>query len=157
MVEAHEDPALLSRDFAQMTIEALAEMRRNPDEAERRRERQIAYVRENYSWSERALEWQSLPDRRRRGQACEHQVSKMTALRRFRIGLVSAFHLARMARRHHFAASDAVACELRVLGRQTRMLLALLTTFAASRRAGGRGARTGPRGDPGFQDRAASP
>jgi glycosyltransferase involved in cell wall biosynthesis len=59
MVEAHEDPALLSRDFAQMTIEALAEMRRNPDEAERRRERQIAYVRENYSWSERALEWQS--------------------------------------------------------------------------------------------------
>jgi len=59
MIEAHEDSARLGRDFAQMTIEALAEIQRNPDEAERRRERQIAYVRKNYSWSARALEWQS--------------------------------------------------------------------------------------------------
>src|SRR5215471_8842063 len=59
MIEPYEDAAVLSKAFAQMTIKALAEMRSNPDKAEDQRKRQIAYVRENYSWSKRALEWQS--------------------------------------------------------------------------------------------------
>jgi glycosyltransferase involved in cell wall biosynthesis len=59
MVEADEDAARLTKNFTEMTIAALSEMRRDPDKAEARREQQIAYVRETYSWSKRAIEWES--------------------------------------------------------------------------------------------------
>ncbi len=58
MVEPHENTTRLTGDFTEMTIAALSEMRRDPDEAEARREQQIAYVRETYSWPKRALEWE---------------------------------------------------------------------------------------------------
>ena len=59
MVEADEDAARLTKNFTEMTIAWLSEMRRDPDKAEARREQQIAYVRETYSWAKRALEWES--------------------------------------------------------------------------------------------------
>jgi glycosyltransferase involved in cell wall biosynthesis len=59
MIEPYEDPAHLARAFAQMAIDALAEARREPDAAAERRARQIEFTRRNYSWSARALEWES--------------------------------------------------------------------------------------------------
>jgi glycosyltransferase involved in cell wall biosynthesis len=59
MVEPQDDPAALAKDFAAMAIEALNGMARNPDEAARLREAQIEFVRKNYTWPGRALEWQS--------------------------------------------------------------------------------------------------
>ena len=59
MVEPHDNEALLAKHFAAMAIAALNGIRTKPDEAATRREAQIAYVRQNYTWSARALEWQS--------------------------------------------------------------------------------------------------
>ena len=59
MVEASNDAALLSKAFATMTISALNDARARPDEAAARREAQIAFMRKNYTWPARALEWQS--------------------------------------------------------------------------------------------------
>jgi glycosyltransferase involved in cell wall biosynthesis len=59
MAEPEDDPAVLAKHFAAMAIDVLSGMRRNPDEAAARREAQIAYVQKNYTWPQRALEWQS--------------------------------------------------------------------------------------------------
>jgi glycosyltransferase involved in cell wall biosynthesis len=59
MVAPHSDPDLLAREFAVMTVEALNEIKRDPDRAAARRAAQIAYVHEHYIWPPRALEWQS--------------------------------------------------------------------------------------------------
>jgi glycosyltransferase involved in cell wall biosynthesis len=58
MIEPYEDPARLAREFAQTTIDALAEARREPDAAAERRARQIEFTRLNYSWPARAIEWE---------------------------------------------------------------------------------------------------
>ena len=59
MIEPHEDEPRLAKEFAQMTIDALAEARREPDCADARRTQQIEFARENYTWPARALEWES--------------------------------------------------------------------------------------------------
>ena len=59
MIEPHDDEPRLAKEFAQMTIDALAEARREPELAEARRNREIQFARENYSWSARALEWEA--------------------------------------------------------------------------------------------------
>lgn len=59
MIEPHEDEPRLSKEFAQITIDALAHARREPDLTEARRAEQIQFARKNYSWPARALEWQS--------------------------------------------------------------------------------------------------
>lgn len=58
MLEPHVNEAQLAKDFAAMAISALNGIRTQPDEAAARREAQIAYVRQNYTWAARALEWQ---------------------------------------------------------------------------------------------------
>lgn len=58
MVAFKEDSAGLARDFAAMAGHALNEISRNPDQAAAQREAQIAYVRKEYTWPARALEWQ---------------------------------------------------------------------------------------------------
>ena len=45
MIEPHEDEPRLAKEFAQMTIDALAEARREPDLAEARRTEQIQFAR----------------------------------------------------------------------------------------------------------------
>jgi len=59
MVPPKEDPNALARDFAAMAIDALNEIKANPDRASFRRETQMAFVRQHYTWAPRALEWQS--------------------------------------------------------------------------------------------------
>ena len=59
MIEPHDDEPRLAKEFAQMTIDALAEARREPDCADARRTQQIEFARKNYSWSARALEWEA--------------------------------------------------------------------------------------------------
>ena len=59
MIEPHEDEPRLAKQFAQMTIDALAEARREPEAAEVRRNQQIEFTRQNYSWPARAFEWES--------------------------------------------------------------------------------------------------
>jgi len=59
MTEANENPATLARDFAAMAIDSLSRLRANPTEASASREAQIEYVRRNYSWPARAIEWQN--------------------------------------------------------------------------------------------------
>lgn len=59
MVDAREDVVQLAPEFAAMVIGVLNEIQRNADEAAKRREAQMAYVRTNYTWSARAFEWQS--------------------------------------------------------------------------------------------------
>ena len=51
--------ARIAEDFAAMAIDTLNGLRRNPDEAAAHRQAQIAYVQKNYTWPQRALEWQS--------------------------------------------------------------------------------------------------
>ena len=53
------DPELAAKMFTAMTIHALGAIRSKPDEASSRRDAQIAYVRKNYTWPARALEWQN--------------------------------------------------------------------------------------------------
>jgi glycosyltransferase involved in cell wall biosynthesis len=59
MVEPQDNEALLAKNFAAMAISALNDIGAKPDLAAARREAQIAYVRQNYTWPARALEWQS--------------------------------------------------------------------------------------------------
>jgi glycosyltransferase involved in cell wall biosynthesis len=59
MVEPSDDTPVLAPRFAAMAIEALNDMRRNPEEAAHRRNAQMAFVHQNYAWPARALEWQS--------------------------------------------------------------------------------------------------
>jgi glycosyltransferase involved in cell wall biosynthesis len=59
MVPPSNDPVALARAFAVMAIDALNDTRLNRDKAAFRRETQIAYVRQHYTWPPRALEWQS--------------------------------------------------------------------------------------------------
>jgi len=57
MVEPHADRARLAKDFGRMAIDALTQSRRAPDTATVRRQEQIAFVRQNYTWPRRATEW----------------------------------------------------------------------------------------------------
>jgi glycosyltransferase involved in cell wall biosynthesis len=59
MVEPQDNAPALAKDFAAMAVETLIDMARNTDEAARRRDAQIEFVRKNYTWPTRALEWQS--------------------------------------------------------------------------------------------------
>jgi glycosyltransferase involved in cell wall biosynthesis len=59
MVAPRNDPYLLAREYAAMAIDALNDIRRDPKGAASRRDAQIAYVRQHYTWAARALEWQS--------------------------------------------------------------------------------------------------
>ena len=59
MVALRENPAVLASEFAAMAIDALNDILRNPDQAAERRVAQMAFVRQNYAWAARALEWQS--------------------------------------------------------------------------------------------------
>ena len=59
LTEYRSDHARLAREFADMTIEALDDLRRNPDAAMERRGAQIAYVRAQHAWPVLALEWQN--------------------------------------------------------------------------------------------------
>ncbi len=51
------DLARLSTDFAALAIHTLEETKREPDEAEAMRDRQIAFTRNHYTWPIRAAEW----------------------------------------------------------------------------------------------------
>jgi glycosyltransferase involved in cell wall biosynthesis len=59
MVPPSNDSTALARAFASMACETLKDMRLNRDKAAFRRETQIAYVRQHYTWPPRALEWQN--------------------------------------------------------------------------------------------------
>jgi glycosyltransferase involved in cell wall biosynthesis len=59
MTPPRDDHQMLAREFAGMTIAALIDVARDPARATSQREAQIAYVRKNYTWPPRALEWQS--------------------------------------------------------------------------------------------------
>jgi glycosyltransferase involved in cell wall biosynthesis len=59
MIDYLPDKAKLAGAFAELVIAALQELRRDPDTALARRNAQISYVRQNYTWPARALEWQS--------------------------------------------------------------------------------------------------
>ena len=59
MIPPHADKQLAAKEFAAMAIGALNETKNNPDAATLRRDEQIAFVRRNYSWPARALEWQN--------------------------------------------------------------------------------------------------
>src|SRR6185437_9655344 len=59
MVEPDDNPAALAKNFAAMAIDALNDIRSKPAEAAARRQAEIAYVHENYTWPARAIEWQS--------------------------------------------------------------------------------------------------
>jgi len=59
LVDHNRDKTKLTKQFAEATIETLLQIRRGPAAALARRDAQIAYTKENYNWSARALEWQS--------------------------------------------------------------------------------------------------
>jgi glycosyltransferase involved in cell wall biosynthesis len=59
MVEPSHDRTKLAPAFAAATIAALSECRERPETVRAQRERQIAYVRENYAWPKRAQEWEA--------------------------------------------------------------------------------------------------
>jgi glycosyltransferase involved in cell wall biosynthesis len=59
LIDYRSDRARLAKDFAGATIESLNESRRDPAAALARHDAQIAYIRQNYTWPARALEWQS--------------------------------------------------------------------------------------------------
>jgi glycosyltransferase involved in cell wall biosynthesis len=59
MIDFIPERASLMQSFAGMAIEQLKSMRRDPQTALARREAQIAYVRQHYTWPLRALEWQA--------------------------------------------------------------------------------------------------
>jgi len=58
LIDASRDRAKLTRDFAESMITALTDCREHPAAALAQREAQIAFVRENYAWPKRALEWE---------------------------------------------------------------------------------------------------
>jgi glycosyltransferase involved in cell wall biosynthesis len=59
LAEYRDDRAKLAADFSAMAVDALNAQRHDPANALAKREAQIAYVREHYTWEKRALEWQS--------------------------------------------------------------------------------------------------
>jgi glycosyltransferase involved in cell wall biosynthesis len=59
LIDFVPDRARLAQDFAAMAVEQLKEMRYSPQTAMARRDAQIAYVRQHYTWRLRALEWQA--------------------------------------------------------------------------------------------------
>jgi glycosyltransferase involved in cell wall biosynthesis len=59
MVTPQENRAELAREFAAMVVDTLDDIQRNPDQAFARRAAQTAFVRRNYDWQARALEWQN--------------------------------------------------------------------------------------------------
>lgn len=59
LIDYSSDRAQLAKDFAGATIGTLKELSRDPAAALARRDAQIAYIRVNYTWPARALEWQS--------------------------------------------------------------------------------------------------
>src|SRR5258706_10588925 len=58
LTEYRHDRARLAEEFAAMAVEVLKAQRLDPAGAVARRDAQIAYVREHYTWGKRALEWQ---------------------------------------------------------------------------------------------------
>ena len=58
LIEASPDRAKLARNFVGSMIAVLTECRENPSAAFAQREAQIAFVRANYAWPKRALEWE---------------------------------------------------------------------------------------------------
>src|SRR5215831_871732 len=59
LVDPRDDLIAYAHAFAAMAIEALRADEHNPESALTRRERQIAFIRQNYTWPGRALEWQA--------------------------------------------------------------------------------------------------
>jgi glycosyltransferase involved in cell wall biosynthesis len=59
LVNPENDPQAYARAFAKMAIDSLRADERDPQAALSRRERQVAFVREHYTWPKRALEWQA--------------------------------------------------------------------------------------------------
>jgi glycosyltransferase involved in cell wall biosynthesis len=59
MIPPYADRQVAAREFAAMAIAALTEAKNNPDAAAARREAQMSYIRKNYSWPARAIEWQN--------------------------------------------------------------------------------------------------
>jgi glycosyltransferase involved in cell wall biosynthesis len=59
MAEPRGDPGALAESFAAMTVAAVRALTGNPAAASARRDAQIAFVRDNFSWSLRAREWSS--------------------------------------------------------------------------------------------------
>jgi glycosyltransferase involved in cell wall biosynthesis len=59
LITVSRDPVQLANAFAALTIDALQETKRNPEAALAHRESQIAYIKKNYTWPVRALEWQA--------------------------------------------------------------------------------------------------
>ena len=59
LIEYFGDKAKLARDFSGLVIGVLDEARRDPTEAARKREAQIAHIKKNNVWPVRAVEWSS--------------------------------------------------------------------------------------------------
>jgi glycosyltransferase involved in cell wall biosynthesis len=59
LLEPQADKARLAEDFAAKTIEVLSDMQRDPSSALERQKERMKYVREKYSWRDRAKEWES--------------------------------------------------------------------------------------------------
>jgi glycosyltransferase involved in cell wall biosynthesis len=59
LVEPQSDKAALAGDFAAKTVAVLRAMQQNPSAADQARSERMAYVREKYSWDERAKEWEA--------------------------------------------------------------------------------------------------
>lgn len=58
MVEWQADEGRLAASFAAMAVEALRDMRHNPAAAAASRVQRIKFIRDNYLWAARALEWE---------------------------------------------------------------------------------------------------
>lgn len=59
LVDPDSDPGMLAERFAAMTVKAWRELLADPAAAARRRQAQASFVRDNYSWADRATEWMS--------------------------------------------------------------------------------------------------
>lgn len=59
LVDYSGDKAKLARDFSGLVIQTLDEAKRDPAAAAKRREAQIAHLKQNNVWPVRALEWSS--------------------------------------------------------------------------------------------------
>jgi glycosyltransferase involved in cell wall biosynthesis len=57
MIEYQNDRVQLGRAYAAMVINDLSDIRRNSARALSQRNEQIAFIRENYTWPGRAIEW----------------------------------------------------------------------------------------------------
>jgi glycosyltransferase involved in cell wall biosynthesis len=57
MVDWQPDKAELAENFAAMVVQALRDMRKNPEAAKSRREQRLEFIRKNYLWPDRAKQW----------------------------------------------------------------------------------------------------